>query len=123
MAMQGEVRVGGWARRGRRLLLGLGALAAAGFAVLFLAALVVVHGGPLQAVLLAVLTLIIVATALAAVVGWIALRLWRRGAWLEALPLLVGLPWLSRMVWAARVLWTGRALWRLRARVRPAPRL
>jgi hypothetical protein len=64
-----------------------------------------------------------VATLLAAVVGWVALRLWRRGAWLEALPLLVGLPWLSRVVWAARVLWTGRALWRLRARVRPAPRL
>jgi ABC-type branched-subunit amino acid transport system permease subunit len=123
MAMQGEVRAGGWARRGRRVLLGLGALGAAGLAVLFLAALVVVHGGPLQAVLLTVLTLIIVAALLAAVVGWIALRLWRRGAWLEALPLLVGLPWLSRVVWAARVLWTGRALWRLRARVRPAPRL
>jgi hypothetical protein len=123
MAMQGEVRVDSWARRGRRLLLGLSVLAAAGFAVLFLAALAVVHGGPLQAVLLTVLTLIIVATLLAAVVGWVALRLWRRGAWLEALPLLVGLPWLSRVVWAARVLWTGRALWRLRARVRPAPRL
>jgi hypothetical protein len=123
MAMQGEVRVDSWARRGRRLLLGLSVLAAAGFAVLFLAALVVVHGGPLQAVLLTVLTLIIVATLLAAVVGWVALRLWRRGAWLEALPLLVGLPWLSRVVWAARVLWTGRALLRLRARVRPAPRL
>jgi hypothetical protein len=123
MAMQGEVRAGGWARRGRRLLLGLGALAAAGFAVLFLAAVAVVHGGALQAILLTVLTLIIVATLLAAVVGWVALRLWRRGAWLEALPLLVGLPWLSRVVWAARVLWTGRALWRLRARVRPAPRL
>lgn len=123
MAMQGEVRVGGWARRGRRLLLGLGVLAAAGLAVLFLATLALVHGGPLQAVLLTVLTVMIVASLLAAVVGWVALRLWRRGAWLEALPLLVGLPWLSRVVWAARVLWTGRALWRLRARVRPAPRL
>jgi hypothetical protein len=81
MAMQGEVRVDSWARRGRRLLLGLSVLAAAGFAVLFLAAMLVVHGGPLQAVLLTVLTLIIVATLLAAVVGWVALRLWRRGAW------------------------------------------
>jgi hypothetical protein len=123
MAMQGEVRAGGWARRGRRLLLGLGVLAAAGFAVLFLAALALIHGGPLQAVLLTALTLIIVTSLLAGVVGWVAVRLWRRGAWLEALPLLVGLPWLSRVVWAARVLWTGHALWRRRVRVRPAPRL
>ena len=123
MVMQGEVRVGGWARRGRRLLLGLGVLPAAGLALLFLATLTLVHGGPLQAVLLTVLTVMIVAALLAAVVSWVAFRLWRRGAWLEALPLLVGLPWLSRVVWAARVLWTGHALWRLRARVRPAPRL
>jgi hypothetical protein len=123
MAMQGEARAGAWARRGRRLLLGLGVLTAAGFAVLFLAALALIHGGALQAVLLTVLTLIIVTALLAAAAGWVALRLWRRGAWLEALPLLVGLPWLSRVVWAARVLWTGRGLWRLRARVRPAPRL
>jgi hypothetical protein len=122
MAMQGEVRVGGWAQRGRRLLLGLGVLAAAGLAVLVLATLALVHGGPLQAILLTVLTLMIVVGLLAAVVGWAAFRLWRRGAWLEALPLLVGLPWLSRVVWAARVLWTGRTLWRLRARVRPDPR-
>jgi hypothetical protein len=123
MAMQGEVRAGGWARRGQRLLLGLGMLAAAGLAVLLLATLALIHGGPLQAVLLTVLTLIIVTTLLATAAGWVAFRLWRRGAWLEALPLLVGLPWLSRVVWAVRVLWTGHALWRLRARVRPAPRL
>ena len=49
--------------------------------------------------------------------AWIARRLWLRGAWLEALPLLVGLPWLSRVMWAARVLWTGHAVWRLRNRV------
>ncbi len=49
--------------------------------------------------------------------AWIVRRLWLRGAWLEALPLLVGLPWLSRVLWAARVLWTGRAVWRLRNRV------
>jgi hypothetical protein len=123
MAMQGEVRADSWAQRGRRLLLGLSVLAAAGLAVLFLATLALVHGGPLQAVLLTVLTVIIVTALVAAAAGWAALRLWRRGAWLEALPLLVGLPWLSRVLWAARVLWTGHALWRLRARVRPAPRL
>ena len=38
MAMQGDVRAGGWARRGRRLLLSLGVLTAGGFAVLFLTA-------------------------------------------------------------------------------------
>lgn len=120
MAMQGDVRVAGWARRGRRILLGLGVLTAGGFAVLFLAAFALVtgHGGVLRVVLIAGLALAAVLAAAAVAVAWIARRLWRRGAWLEALPLLVGLPWLSRVVWAARVLWTGHAVWRLRHRVR-----
>ena len=119
MAMQGDVRAGGWARRGRRLLLGLGVLTAGGLAVLFLAAFALVsgHGGVLQVVLLAALALMAVAAAAVVALAWIARRLWLRGAWLEALPLLVGLPWLSRVVWAVRVLWTGRAVWRLRDRV------
>jgi hypothetical protein len=119
MAMQGDVRAGSWARRGRRLLLGLGVLTAGGFAVLFLAAFALVsgHGGVLQVALIAVLTLMAVAAAAVVAVAWIARRLWLRGAWLEALPLLVGLPWLSRVMWAVRVLWTGRAVWRLRHRV------
>lgn len=119
MAMQGEVRVGDWARRGRRLLLGLGAFAAAGVAVLFLAAFALVsgHGGVLQVVLIAVLVLMAVVAVAVAALAWIVRRLWLRGAWLEALPLLVGLPWLSRVLWAARVLWTGRAVWQLRNRV------
>jgi hypothetical protein len=119
MAMQGDVRASGWARRGRRLLLGLGVLLAGGFAVLFLTAFALVsgHGGVLQVALIAVLAIMAV-TALAVVaLAWIARRLWLRGAWLEALPLLVGLPWLSRVMWAVRVLWTGRAVWRLRNRV------
>ncbi|MGH3067778.1 MAG: hypothetical protein ACRDND_11830 [Streptosporangiaceae bacterium] len=118
MAMQGDVRVGGWARRGRRLLLGLGVLTAAGIAVLFLAAFALAsgHGGVLQVALIAVLALMAVAAAAVVALAWIARRLWLRGAWLEALPLLVGLPWLSRVVWAARVLWTGRAVWQLRNR-------
>ncbi len=124
MAMQGDVRVAGWARHGRRLLLGLGVLAAGGFAVLFLAAFALVtgHSGVLQVVLIAALGLVAVLAAAAVAVAWIARRLWRRGAWLEALPLLVGLPWLSRAVWAARVLWTGHAVWRLRNRVRSSRR-
>ena len=121
--MQSEVRVGDWARRARRLMLGLGMLAAGGFTLLLLAVFALVHGGALQVVLLTVLAMVLAAGFVAAAAGWVALRLWRRGAWLEALPLLAGAPWLSRVVWAARVLWTGRALWRLRARLRPAPRL
>jgi hypothetical protein len=119
MAMQGDVRAGSWARRGRRLLLGLGVLTAGGFAVLFLAAFALVSGhvGMLQVVLIAVAGLMAVAAAAIVALGWIARRLWLRGAWLEALPLLVGLPWLSRVMWAVRVLWTGRAVWRLRHRV------
>lgn len=121
--MQSEVRVGDWARRARRLMLGLGMLAAGGFTLLLVAVFALVHGGALQVVLLMVLAMVLAAALVAAAAGWVALRLWRRGAWLEALPLLAGAPWLSRVVWAARVLWTGRALWRLRARLRPAPRL
>jgi hypothetical protein len=119
MAMQGDVRAGGWARRGRRLVLGLGIVTAGGFAVLFLAAFALVsgHGGVLQVALIAVLALMAAAAAAVVAVVWIARRLWLRGAWLEALPLLVGLPWLSRVMWAVRVLWTGRAVWRLRNRV------
>ena len=119
MAMQGDVRAGSWARRGRRLLLGLGVVTAGGFAALFLAAFALAsgHGGVLQVALLAVLALMAVAAAAVVAVAWVARRLWLRGAWLEALPLLVGLPWLSRVMWAVRVLWTGRAVWRLRHRV------
>ena len=119
MAAQGDVRAGSWARRGRRLVLGLGIVTAGGFAVLFLAAFALAsgHGGVLQVALLAVLALMAVAAAAVVAVAWIARRLWLRGAWLEALPLLVGLPWLSRVMWAVRVLWTGRAVWRLRNRV------
>ena len=119
MAMQGDVRASGWARRGRRLLLGLGVLAAAGVAVLFLAAFALVsgHGGVLQVALIAVLALMAVVAAAVVALAWIVRRLWLRGAWLEALPLLVGLPWLSRVMWAVRVLWTGHAVWRLRNRV------
>ena len=120
MAMQGEIRVGGWARRRQQLLLGLGVLAAAGVAVLFLAAFALVsgHGGVLQVALIAVLALMaVVAAAVVGLASMIMRRLWLRGAWLEALPLLVGLPWLSRVMWAVRVLWTGHAVWRLRNRV------
>lgn len=112
----------GWAQVARRVLLGLG-LATTGLAVaVVLAALYVLHSGVLAAVLLALLALAAAGAAVLAGLAWLATRIWRRGAWLEALPLLAGQPWLSRVVWAARVLWTGRALWRLRGRLRLAPR-
>jgi hypothetical protein len=51
---------------------------------------------------------------------WLARRAWRRGAWLEGLPVLVGLPWLGRAVWAGRAVWVSRAAWRARGRFGPA---
>jgi hypothetical protein len=119
-AVAGRAR--GWAQAARRLLLGLG-LVTTGLAVaVVLAALYVLHSGVLAAVLLALLALAAAGAAVLAGLAWLATRIWRRGAWLEALPLLAGQPWLSRVVWAARVLWTGRILWRLRGRLRLAPR-
>jgi Domain of unknown function (DUF1707) len=118
----GRPAVAGWAQAARRLLLGLG-LVTTGLAVaVVLAALYVLHSGVLAAVLLALLALAAAGAAVLAGLAWLAARIWRRGAWLEALPLLAGQPWLSRVVWAARVLWTGRILWRLRGRLRLAPR-
>jgi hypothetical protein len=113
----------GRAQAARRLLLGLG-LVTAGLAVAaVLAALYLLHSGVLAAVLLALLVLTTAGAAVLAGLVWVAMRIWRRAAWLEALPLLAGQPWLSRVVWAARLLWTGRTLWRLRGRLRLAPRL
>ena len=107
----------GWARLGRRFLLALGILTAGGVAAVALLAFLLLHGGLLAAALLVLLLLTMTGIAAAVGVAWIARRMWRRGAWLEALPLLAGQPWLSRVVWAARALWTGHALWRLRARI------
>src|ERR1700733_13721835 len=100
----------GLARLRRRLLLALAVVTGSVVAVVsLLIALVLFHAGWLGFALVALLALM-------------ARRMWRRGAWLEALPLLAGQPWLSRVVWAARLIWTGRSLWRLRARLRPASR-
>jgi Domain of unknown function (DUF1707) len=111
-----------FARAARRLLLGLGAAAVAVSAAAWLVSLFVFHSGLLAAALLVLVALAGAAAATAAALAWMAVRMWRRGAWLEALPLLAGQPWLSRALWAARVLWTGRALWRLRGRLPLAPR-
>lgn len=115
-------RPSGRAHPVRRLLLGLGLVSTGLALAVVLAALYVLHSGVLAAVLLALLALVAAGAAVLTGLVWIALRIWRRAGWLEALPLLAGQPWLSRVVWAARVLWTGRALWRLRGRLRLAPR-
>ena len=112
----------GWAQTARRLLLGLGLVTTGLAAAVVLATLYVLHSGVLAAVLLALLALAAAGAAVLAGLVWLATRIWHRGAWLEALPLLAGQPWLSRVIWAARVLWTGRTLWRLRGRLRLAPR-
>jgi hypothetical protein len=113
----------GLARLRRRLLLALAVVTGSVVAVVsLLIALVLFHGGWLGFALIALLALGAIVAAAVAGLAWMARRMWRRGAWLEALPLLAGQPWLSRVVWAARLIWTGRSLWRLRARLRPASR-
>jgi hypothetical protein len=72
-----------------------------------LAALLVLFGVP------ALLVMLGVATAL-----WVSRRVWRRGVWLEAVPLAMGMPWLGRVVWALRAALVGRAFWRMGQRVR-----
>lgn len=103
------------ARIRARLLLPLAVLTA----VWLLIAFALPHNGLLTAALLVLLGLMLLAVATTVGLVWMARRLWQRGAWLEALPLLAGQPWLSRALWAGRVLWTGRTLWRLRRRFRP----
>jgi hypothetical protein len=55
--------------------------------------------------------------AAAASLVWLARRLWRRHAFIEAVPLVAGQPSLSRVARMARLLLTGHALWRLRTRL------
>ena len=113
----------GWVRLRRRFLLAMTMVTVSGIAIVcLLITLALFHGGWLGIALLVLLAVGALGVAAAAGLVWIARRMWRRGAWLEALPLLAGQPWLSRVVWAARLLWTGHTLWRLRARVRPMPR-
>ena len=120
--LAGQARQG-LARLRRRVLLALAVVTVGGVALVsLLAGLVLFHVGWLGIALAVLLGLGAVAVAAAGGLAWLAWRMWRRGAWLEALPLLAGQPWLSRVVWAARLLWTGHSLWRLRARLRPASR-
>jgi hypothetical protein len=106
------------ARLGRRAMLAF-ALMTSG-ALLVLALLItafVVHGGLVGVVAGTLLAILAAGVIAVAGVALLARRLWRRGAWIEAVPLLAGQPWLSRVARMARLMLTGHALWRLRTRL------
>ena len=106
------------ARAGRRIMLALGVLTAGSLLVLtLLVTAFMVHGGLLGVVVGALLAILAAGVAAAGVLVWLARRLWRRHAWIEAAPLVTGQPWLSGVARMARLLLTGHALWRLRTRL------
>lgn len=109
------------ARAGRRILLAFGIVTAGSLLVLtLLITALVVHGGLLGVVVGALLTILAAGVAAVGALVWLARRLWRRHAWIEAVPLVAGQLWLSRVARMARLLLTGHALGRLRTR--PASR-
>jgi hypothetical protein len=106
------------ARAGRRIILAFGVMTAG--SLLFLTLLItvfMVHGGLFGVVVGALLAIVAVVVAAVGGLVWLARRLWRRHAWIEAVPLVVGQPWLSQVVRMARLLLTGHALWQLRTRL------
>ena len=106
------------ARAGRRIMLAFGVMTAGSLLVIaLLIAAFMVHGGLLAVMVSALLAILAVGVAAMVALVWLARRLWRRHAWIEAVPLVVGLPWLSRVARMARLLFTGRALWQLRTRL------
>jgi DUF1707 SHOCT-like domain len=111
-----ELRAG-MARAGRRILLAFGVVTAGSVLVLtLLITALMVHGGLLGVVVGALLAILVLGVAAVGALVWLARRLWRRHAWIEAVPLVVGLPWLSRVARIARLLLTGHAFWQLRSR-------
>ena len=106
------------ARAGRRIMLAFGVVTAGSLLVLtLLITAFMVHGGLLGVVVGALLAILVVGVAAVGALVWLARRLWRRHAWIEAVPLVAGQPWLSWVARMARLLFTGRALWQLRTRL------
>jgi hypothetical protein len=106
------------ARTGRRVMLALGVLTAGSLVILaLLVTALLVHGGLLAAVAAALLGILAAGVAGAATLVWLARRLWRRHARIEAMPTAAGPSWHSLAARAARLLFTGRALSRLRTRL------
>src|ERR1017187_4658669 len=97
----GRLTQEGFRRRGRRrlrfrsrLLLTLATVTA----IWLLIGFSLPHNGLLIAALLLMLGLLGLTAGVVVALVWLARRAWRRGAWLEGLPVLVGLPWLGRAV-------------------------
>lgn len=108
----------GLARTGRRIMRAVGVLTAGSLLVLaLLVTAFLVHGGLLAAVVAALLAILVVGVAAVGALVWLARQLWRRHAWIEAIPPIAGQPWLSLVARMARLVLTGRALWRLRTRL------
>jgi hypothetical protein len=106
------------ARTGRRIMLAFGVATAGSLLVLALLITVfLVHGGLLGVVVSALLAILAVGVTAVGALVWLARRMWRRHAWIEAVPLVAGQPWLSRVVRMIRLLFTGHALWQLRTRL------
>ena len=106
------------ARAGRWIVLAFGAAIAGSLLVLtLLITAFMVHGGLLGVVVGALLAIVGVGVAAVGALVWLARRLWRRHAWIEAATLVAGQPWLSRVARMARLLLTGHALWQLRTRL------
>jgi hypothetical protein len=106
------------ARTGRRIMRALGMLTAGSLLILaLLVTALLVHGGLFAAVVAALLAILAVGVAAVGALVWLARRLWRRHAWIEAVAPVAGQPWLSLVARMARLLFTGRALWRLRTRL------
>jgi hypothetical protein len=106
------------ARAGRRIMVAFGVVTAGSLLLLtLLITALAVHGGLLGVVLGALLAVLAAGVAAVGALVWLAGRLWRRHAWIEAVPLVAGQPWLSRVARMARLLFTSHALWRLRTRL------
>jgi DUF1707 SHOCT-like domain len=106
------------ARAGRRIMLAFGVVTAGSLLVLtLLITAFMVHGGLLGLVVGALLAILAVGVAAVGTLVWLARRLWRRHAWIEAVPLVAGQPWLSRVARIARLLLAGHALGQLRTRL------
>ena len=105
------------ARAGRRIMLAFGVVTAGSLLVLALLIIAFMMHGLLGVVVGALLAILAVGVAAVGALVWLALRLWRRHAWIEAVPLVVGQPWLSRVARLARLLLTGHAFWQLRTRL------
>ena len=106
------------ARAGRRIMLAFGVMTAGSLLVIaLLIAAFMVHGGLLAVMVSALLAIFAVGVAALAALVWLARLLWRRHAWIEAVPLVAGQPWLSRAVRMARLSLASRALWQLRTRL------